>query len=573
MWGKVVSLMGRLPRRGRTLIETCVVGLAAGLAAVAFQAGIDALGSLIYNEAHWSSLRAFAIGSLGIICAAALLTRFLLNKLCPEAAGSGIPKLTLAFWRDFGDSPPHIALVKFVAGVVGIGGGLSLGREGPSVQIGGNLGSTVAGLLGVSKQGKRAAVAAGSAAALAAAFNAPLAGVAFVLEEILEDLNSRFLGPVLVAAVIGAFTVHAIIGPDPAFQLPRIDEPSWRAYLLMPVVATLAALIGVGFQQVTLALRARLRKASFGPASLHPVLGALVTWVLGMTVFGLTGKLGVFGIGYTDLSHALNNGLVWQVAGLLLVAKWLATIACYSSGGCGGIFSPCLFFGAMCGTVLTDWFGHALELSASDRVLLAVGGMSACLGAVVQAPVTAILIIFEMTHQFSLVPGLMLAGLLSQLVARRVVHANFYEAALLQDGHRMEQVVPPRDIRAWQNLPISAIANFDPVIVADLEPQTLREAIGNSYRRFPVTGTSGLMGILNRSEIEAALEEGRTPMLCRAIAVRPGQLVREVQGLLIESEEGMVVITDREGGTPLAVVTLHDLLRGQLAMAEREGAQ
>lgn len=98
--------MGRLPRRGRTLIETCVVGLAAGLAAVAFQAGIDALGSLIYNEAHWSSLWAFAIGSLGIICGAALLTGFLLNKLCPEAAGSGIPQLKLAFWKDFGDSHP-----------------------------------------------------------------------------------------------------------------------------------------------------------------------------------------------------------------------------------------------------------------------------------------------------------------------------------------------------------------------------------------------------------------------------------------------------------------------------------
>ena len=96
---------------------------------------------------------------------------------------------------------------------------------------------------------------ASSAAALAAAFNAPLAGVAFILEEILEDLNSRFLGPVLAAAVIGAFTVHAILGPDPAFQLPWIEEPTWRAYLLMPLVATLAALIGVGFQQVTLGLR------------------------------------------------------------------------------------------------------------------------------------------------------------------------------------------------------------------------------------------------------------------------------------------------------------------------------
>jgi chloride channel protein, CIC family len=541
------------------------------LAAVAFQAGIDGLGSLIYNEAHWSSRSAFLIGTLAIICAAALCTGYLLNKLSPEAAGSGIPQLKLAFWKDFGHMPPHIGLVKFVAGVIGIGSGLSLGREGPSVQIGGNLGSTLAGMLGVSKQGKRAAVAAGAAASLAAAFNAPLAGVAFVLEEILEDLNSRFLGRVLVAAVIGAFTVHAIIGADPAFQLPRIEEPTWRAYVLMPLVASVAALIGVGFQRVTLSLRGRLRRMNVGPASARPLLGALVTWALGMAVFAGTGKLGVFGIGYGDLSHALNNGLVWQVAGLLLIAKWLATIACYSSGGCGGIFSPCLFFGAMCGTVFTGCFGHVLELNSSDRVLLAVGGMSACLGAVIQAPVTAILIIFEMTHQFSLVPGLMLAGLLSQVVARRVVHASFYEAALLQDGHRLEHIVPPRDFRAWQNLPISAIAHFDPVVVEGLESHGLREALEHSYRRFPVTNAGRLIGILSRAEIEAALEGKRALRPSPASVAHPGQFVREVQDLLIQSDDGMVVITDREGGRPLAVVTLHDVLRTQLAMSEREG--
>lgn len=134
---------------------------------------------------------------------------------------------------------------------------------------------------------------------------------------------------------------------------------------------------------------------------------------------------------------------------ILLIAKWLATVACYGSGGRGGIFSPCLFVAAMC-TLLTGWFGHVLELGSSDHVLLAVGGMSACLGAVIQAPVTSILIIFEMTHQFSLLPGLMLAGLLSHLVARRTVGTSFYEAALLQDGHRMEHIVPPRDLHGWQ---------------------------------------------------------------------------------------------------------------------------
>ena len=204
----------------------------------------------------------------------------------------------------------------------------------------------------------------------------------------------------------------------------------------------------------------------------------------------------------------------------------------------------------MCGTVLTGWFGHVLELSSSDRVLLAVGGMSACLGAVVQAPVTAILIIFEMTHQFSLVPGLMLAGLLSQVVARRVVHANFYEAVLLQDGHRMEDIVPPRDIHAWQSLPTSAIAHFEPVTAGSLEPQALRDLLNHPYQRFPVADGDGLKGILSRTDIVAALKEGRSPRLHHAIDVRPGRPLREVQTLLIESDDGMVVITDREGGTP-----------------------
>ena len=152
----------------------------------------------------------------------------------------------------------------------------------------------------------------------------------------------------------------------------------------------------------------------------------------------------------------------------------------------------------MCGTLLTGWFGHLFELSSSDRVLIAVGGMSACLGAVVQAPVTAILIIFEMTHQFSLLPGLMLAGLLSQAVARSIVHANFYEAALLQDGHRMEHIVPPRDLQGWQNLPVSAIAHFDPVVAEGLEPAALREIMNYSFNRFPVVEGGCLTGILTR---------------------------------------------------------------------------
>ena len=131
-----------------------------------------------------------------------------------------------------------------------------------------------------------------------------------------------------------------------------------------------------------------------------------------MAVFLMTAHLGVFALGYDDLSDALNRGFTWQLAAILLAGKLTATIACYGLGGCGGIFSPNLFFGAMCGAVVAGLGGHFLQLNQSDMLLLVVGGMSACLGAVVLAPVTAILIIFEMTHQFALVPGLMLAGLI-----------------------------------------------------------------------------------------------------------------------------------------------------------------
>jgi CIC family chloride channel protein len=463
-------------------------------------------------------------------------------------------------------------VVKFFASGLSIGGGLSLGREGPSVQIGGSVASKVAGMLGVAKQNKRSAAAAGAAAGLAAAFNAPLAAVAFVLEEMLEDLNSRLLGPVLLASVIGAFVVHAFLGAQPAFDLPQIGEPTWHAYLIMPFCAALAALVGIFFQRATLDLRAKSRTWTRIKPMWRPLIGGLITWALGMAVYMSSGHLGVFALGYRDLSEALAHGMAWKLALALLVCKLFATIACYGLGGSGGIFSPNLFFGGLCGAVVASVAGHFLPLNDSDKILLAVGGMSACLGAVVQAPVTAMLIIFEMTHQFALVPGLMIAGLVSQLIARWLVHENFYEEILTQDGHEMSRVVPPRDIRGWQKMPISAIAHFDPAVIDKLDDSTLRELLEkNPYRCFPVIQEGKLSGLLMRSEIEAALLEKRVARILPPASVRPGQTIKECQTALIESAAGLVVITEQENGHPLGVVTLHDLLRAQAAISEREG--
>lgn len=572
VFNRFQAAMQRLPERTRFVLSIVLYGLAASLIAVAFQVAI--------NKIYWVSFvyplavapRLFPWISLAIISVVSIFSGWLLTNFCPDAAGSGIPQLKLAFWKDFGHTPARVGWVKFVASALSIGGGQSLGREGPSVQLGGNVASVIAGFLGVAKQNKRAAAAAGAAAGLAAAFNAPLAAVAFVLEEILEDLNSRLLGPVLLASVIGAFIVHAFLGAQPAFDLPRIDEPTWHAYVLMPISAALATLAGVAFQRGSLALRGWSRSWRRVPAMCRPLLAGWVTWALGMALYAQTGHLGVFSLGYDDLSVALTNGLLWKLATALLVAKLVATIACYGLGGCGGVFSPSLFFGGMCGVAVAGLGNHFVALNEADRILLAVGGMSACLGGVVQAPVTGVLIIFEMTHQFALVPGLMIAALVSQLLARRCNRENFYEAVLTQDGHEMAHVVPPRDLRSWQNLPISAIAHFDPVIVTDLDEAKRRAILeGAPYQRFPVA-TAGLVeGILLRADAEQARVEKRAVRLLPAVTARPSQTIRECQALLIESTCGLIVITDTAGGRPLAVVTLHDLLRAQAAISEREG--
>ena len=463
----------------------CLYGLVAGSAAVVFQLGMNWLYRLGLVQLSHQSLTTFLIGSFVVITVSSLLVGWLLNSFCVEAAGSGIPQLKLAFWKDFGLVPWRVAWVKFIAGILSVGGGSSMGREGPSVQLAGAIASNLAGVTGEAKQNRRAAAAAGAAAGLAAAFNTPLAATTFVLEEIIGDLNSRLLGGVLLASVLGALAVHGIIGKQPAFILTGADTPSWIGFSLTPIVAALAGLVGVYFQRASLGLRSRMKRNRRVPGWLLPVFGGLVTWALGVFIFWRTGHLGVFSLGYDDLSGALAGDIGWQLAAGLLVAKFIATFCCYGFGGCGGIFSPALFFGGMTGALVAGLVGLEWPMTHPDMLTLVVVGMSACLGAVVGAPVTGILIVFEMTHQFALVPVLMIGALVSQAISRKLNRQNFYDALLTQDGHQIEHVRPPRDLQSWQQLPVSAIASFQPVTLRSLDaPEIESDAEGASVPAF-----------------------------------------------------------------------------------------
>jgi CIC family chloride channel protein len=568
---KFVSYFQKLHRQPRVILQTLAYGVAGGLGAIAFQVAMNQLYRNAYGRLARQSNAVFLAGSFGVIMSSSLLVGYLLNAFCPQASGSGIPQLKLAFWKDFGAVPWRTTWVKFVAGVLSIGGGSSLGREGPSVQIAAGLASNVAGVVGEAKQNRRVAAAAGAAAGLAAAFNTPLAAVTFVLEEVIQDLNSGYLGSVLLASVVGAFLTHGLLGKQPAFSMAAVEPSSWEVYVLVPIVAAAASTVGLIFQKAALGLRERRKHSSRVPLWCRPAIGALITWILGASVFMQTGSLGVFALGYDDLSSALTEPFGWKLAGILLIAKLIATIACYGFGSCGGIFSPTLFLGGMCGILFGGSVGTLLHLSASDQIVLAVIGMSTCLGAVVRAPVTGILIVFEMTHEFSMVPALMLGALVSQTISRRLSKHSFYEAILVQDGHQLQHVVPPRDLRAWQQMSVSAVANFQPVSVDTLDRAKVRQLLeAHPYSNFPVIQNGKLAGMLSRREAEAALKENRLPSLVIVPTCRPTQNIREVELLLIESPTHVVILQDHADGKILGLLTLHDLLRAQVAFAQQQ---
>ena len=249
---------------------------------------------------------------------------------------------------------------------------------------------------------------------------------------------------------------HTFLGENPAFAIPPVSHTSSILYLLVIPGAGLAALAGVGFQKATLAWRAKIKRIKRVPLFLKGAVGALINWVLGIAVFFWIAKIGVFGLGYGDLETMLNGGITGPQATILVIAKLAATTAVYAWGGVGGIFSPTLFFGAAIGLVFGDLCGLGLNLEPSDRIALTVAGMSACFGAVVRAPITSILIVFEMTHQFSFVPFLMIGTIASQAVSRSLCRTDFYNGVIQQDGVKLERYLSSPTVPSLQSRPISS---------------------------------------------------------------------------------------------------------------------
>ena len=444
-------LMRRLPtERQRLLAFTILAGGLCGFAAVAFHISVAFLEHLLIERAAagastpnhylwivWTILTP-AVG--GLICGLGLY------YIAPAAAGSGIPQVRVAFTLRSGFISIKETLTKFALCALQIGSGASLGVEGPTVHICAGVSNMLARAARLSPEYRRRMASVGMAAGIAAAFNAPIASVTFTLEELIGDLDQTMLSGVIVAAAIAAVVEHTVMGATPIFKVPRAFEMGPASSLIgYSILGLLAAFVSVAFTDSLLRLRARFKQFTQVPKWVHPAIGGAATGsfaVVGLYFFHLNG---IAGDPYRTLTMAFSGSIPLLAMAVLCVLKLAATVTSYSSGGAGGIFAPALFMGGMLGGAVGYCDVLVFHHSPDTIGAFAVVGMGAVFAGIVRAPMTSILIIFEMTRGYGLVLPLMIANMSAFALARHWRKTPVYDALLEQDGIFLRSIREPAE--------------------------------------------------------------------------------------------------------------------------------
>ena len=437
IWERVYALFFRLTptERQRLLVLTVVSGGLCGLAAVAFHEGIRKAEDLMINRALAAPHHSWIYLTILTPALGGLVAGLALRYWVPGAVGSGIPQVKVAYAMHSGRVPFRDAAGKFVLGILQVGSGASLGREGPTVQICAGISNWLARMGSLSRQNQRRMASVGVAAGIAAAFNAPIAAVTFTLEEIIGDLDQTMLSGAIVAAAIAAVVERSILGQHPVFEVQRAYTLGAASALISyALLGLLAAVVSVAFTDSLLGLRARFKRFAMVPKWLHPAIGGIVTGTLAVIALWWLKQDGITGGGYQTLSSALTGSLPAKVLLGLCILKFGSTLFSYSSGGVGGIFAPALFIGGMLGGAVGYLDVQVFHHSTDSVGAFALVGMGAVFAGIIRAPMTSVLIIFEMTGGYGLVLPLMIANMTAYGLARHWRHMQIYEALLFQDG-------------------------------------------------------------------------------------------------------------------------------------------
>jgi CIC family chloride channel protein len=449
-------LLRRMPtERQRLLAVTILAGGLCGLAAVAFHLSIMGLETLFIDRANTASGHSWIWWTIVSPSIGGLFAGIGLTYFAPAAAGSGIPQVKVAYTLRYGMVTVRETIGKFVLCAIQIGSGASLGLEGPTVQVCAGVSSMLARLARLGPKNSRRMASVGMAAGIAAAFNAPIAAVTFTLEELIGDLDQTMLSGVIVAAALAAVVEHSILGSNPVFHvsgnytLTKSSSLVWYALL-----GLLAAIVSVAFTDALLGLRAWFRRLTGVPCWVHPAIGGAATGGMAVAALALFHLNGIAGDPYKTLTLALTGKMTVTAMAVFCALKLASTVCSYSSGGSGGIFAPALFMGAMLGGAVGYLDVIVFHHPAESIGAFAVVGMGAVFAGIVRAPMTSVLIIFEMTGGYGLVLPLMIANMSAFALARHWRHTPIYEALLAQDGIFLPHGGGPLDPRDNDYLPV-----------------------------------------------------------------------------------------------------------------------
>lgn len=525
-------------------IFSILVGSGGGLGAVIFRWMIAQFKSLFFVKG--GELLHF-MGQYSVIiipAAGGLIVGLLVYFFAREAKGHGVPEVMNAVITGGGKIRPRVAVVKAVASSVCIGSGGSVGREGPIIQIGSALGSAIGQFLKLSEEKTKTLVGCGAAAGIAATFNSPLGGIFFGLEVILREYGLRNFSSVVLSSVTATVISRHFLGNQPAFHLPPFALYSPTDFIYYLVFGFFTAFIAWLFVK-TLYKSEDIFNAIKMPEYLKPVLGGL-----GIGIIGIKFPQ-IFGVGYETIEASIRGDYVLWVIIALVFLKLLATSLTLGSGGSGGVFAPSLYIGALLG----EAFGLIVHKIIPGTVIppgaFALVGMASVFAGTSQAPMSAILLLFEMTGNYRILPPLMITCVLSAMLVKWRTKYSIYTLKLVRRGidvdmHSYGDMMESITVEDAMVKEVITVSEKDTITDVGLKIKH------TSHRGFPVMGSDGLLsGIVTRADINRALAAGDTKspvkniMTTSLIVCYPDESLRTALHKMASRNIGRIPVVDR----------------------------
>jgi CIC family chloride channel protein len=536
------------------LVLSLIIGALTGAAVVAFILVTERAGMRVYpvGSAAWRRVLIPVLGSLGM--------GILLYRYFPDARGSGVPQTKTALFARDGVITLRTIVGKFICTAGTLACGIPLGREGPSVQVGGGIASLLGRFLGLSPKNVKKLIPVGAAAAIAAAFNTPLAAVLFTLEEVVGDLNAPVMGAVVLASATAWVVLRLLLGDNPLFKVPQYHLVHPLEFAIYAVLGLAGGLVSVAFTKLLLVIRARFLQFPLSTVWFQPVAGGLVVGLMGWFVPQ------VLGVGYGYVGDVLNGGMALKLMVLLIVLKTVAVCTSYGSGNAGGIFGPSLFIGAMLGGAVGTVAHHFLPMHTATPGAYALVGMGTVFAGVVRAPMTSVLMIFETTRDYSVIVPLMISNLVSLFISSRLQKKTIYDALSLQDGIHLPTAETLRE-HGQRQVSKAMVAAAD-LLAAELTVKEAIEKISTSkFRAWPVVDKRGVVGVISMLTLEKELALNPTKLL--------GEFVNPLVFPHVHSDQSLDLALNRMGTAQLellpvvnranihkleGVITLNDVL-------------